>query len=309
VSLTPRAVVVHRPTEYDELIARHGTRGQAAFFLSSRGRQIEEVESRHARQVAAVTAVTSSLPLEWRRGLVDRADLPRFLFSPEDVIIVIGQDGLVANVAKYLDGQPVVGVNPDPERNPGVLVPFAPRAAAELLHRVSDVRLLPVQARTMVQADLDDGQTLLALNEVFVGPASHQTARYTLTLADGRSERQASSGIIVSTGTGASGWCRSISLERHSEVRLPDPLEDRLAWFVREAWPSPATGTQLVEGVLDAPTSLYLAVESDRLVIFGDGIETDFVLASWGQRVQLHESAVKLRLVHQPQATRLIPTT
>ena len=298
MSLTPRAVVVHRPTEYDELLARHGTRGQAAFFLSTRGRQIEEVELRHQKQLAAMAAVASSLPLDWRRGIVERADLPRFLFSPEDVIIVIGQDGLVANVAKYLTGQPVIGVNPDPERNPGVLVPFAPDSAADLLQRVSDVRRLPVQARTMVQAELDDGQKLLALNEVFVGPASHQTARYTLATIDGRSERQASSGLIVSTGTGATGWCRSISLERHSAISLPDPIDDRLAWFVREAWPSPATGTELTEGVLDARSSLYLAVESDQLVVFGDGIESDFVTASWGQRIQVHEGPVKLNLVH-----------
>ena len=298
MTLTPRAVVVHRPTEYDELIARHGTRGQAAFFLSGRGRRIEEVEGRHARQLEAMTAVTSSLPLDWRRGTVERADLSRFLFSPEDVIIVIGQDGLVANVAKYLHGQPIIGVNPDPERNPGVLVPFAPESAAQLLQHVSDASRLPVQPRTMVQAELDDGQSLLALNEVFVGPASHQTARYTLTLADGRSERQASSGIIVSTGTGATGWCRSISLERHSNLAMPDPVEDRLAWFVREAWPSPATGAQLTEGVLDPQGSLYLTVESDQLVVFGDGIEADFLTASWGQRLRLHEASTKLRLVH-----------
>jgi hypothetical protein len=291
-------VVVRRPTEFDELIARHGTLGQAAFFLSTRGRHIEEVEDRHKRQLAAIRAVTASLPLEWRRGMVERSDLPRFLFSPEDLIIVVGQDGLVANVAKYLSGQPVIGVDPEPDRNPGVLVPFSPQTAAQLLQRVSDPRLLPVQARTMVQADLDDGQSLLALNEVFVGPMSHQTARYTLTLADGKSERQASSGVIVSTGTGATGWCRSISLERHSSLRLPDPAEERLTWFVREAWPSPATGTELTEGSLDAQTSLYLSVESDRLVIFGDGIEADFVVASWGQRIRVHESSLKLRLVH-----------
>ena len=296
--LTPRAVVVRRPSELEELIARHGTRGQAAFFLSTRGRHIEEVEQRHEGLATAVAAVTSALPLDWRRGMVDRADLPRFLFSPEDVIVVIGQDGLVANVAKYLCGQPVIGVNPDPARNPGVLVPFTPEAAAQLLQRTSDVQRLPVQPRTMVQAELDDGQSLLALNEVFVGPTSHQTARYTLALPDGTSERQASSGVIVSTGSGATGWCRSISLERRSEMRLPGPDEDRLAWFVREAWPSPATGTRLTEGSLEPGSSLYLGVESDKLVVFGDGIESDFVLASWGQRIQVHEASVKLRLVH-----------
>jgi hypothetical protein len=230
--------------------------------------------------------------------MVERGDLSRFLFSPEDVIIVIGQDGLVANVSKYLRGQPVIGVNPDPERNPGVLVRFDPEAAAHLLHNVSDIGRLPVQARTMVRADVDDGQSLLALNEVFVGPGSHQTARYTLALSDGRSERQASSGIIVSTGTGATGWCRSISLERHSSLLLPDPVADKLAWFVREAWPSPATGTELTEGLLDAQDALYLTVESDQMVVFGDGIEADFVVASWGQHVQLHKDPIKLRLVN-----------
>ncbi len=162
MSLTPRAVVVRRPTELEELIARHGTRGQAAFFLSTRGRHIDEVEERHQRQQSAMTSVTSALPLDWRRGAVLRADLPRFPFAPEDLIIVVGQDGLVANVSKYLKGQPVIGVNPDPERNPGVLVPFTPEVAAQLLQRVSDPTRLPVEARTMVWAELDDGQSDVA---------------------------------------------------------------------------------------------------------------------------------------------------
>jgi hypothetical protein len=297
VSLTPRAVVVRRPTELEELIARHGTSGQAAFFLSSRGRHIDEVEDRHKRQQSAMTSVTSALPLDWRRGAVLRADLPRFPFAPEDLIIVVGQDGLVANVSKYLKGQPVIGVNPDPDRNPGVLVPFTPEAAAQLVQRVSDPTRLPVEARTMVWAELDDGQSLLALNEVFIGPMSHQTARYAIALADGRSERQASSGIIVSTGTGATGWCRSVSLERRSSLRLPNPEDDLLAWFVREAWPSPATCTELTEGSLDGQASIYVTVESDQLVVFGDGVESDFVVASWGQSIRIHEAPVKLRLV------------
>ncbi len=38
----------------------------------------------------------------------------------------------------------------------------------------------------MVRAELDDGQALLALNEVFVGHASHQSARYTIAYAGAR---------------------------------------------------------------------------------------------------------------------------
>lgn len=126
MTLAPRVVLVHRRTELDDALARHGTHGQASFFLTSRGRDIGELETRHALNDAALKAVSAAIPPDWRRGRVERADLSRFLFEPEDVVVVVGQDGLVANTAKYLDGQPVLGINPDPERNPGVLVPHSP---------------------------------------------------------------------------------------------------------------------------------------------------------------------------------------
>ena len=46
--------------------------------------------------------------------VIDRGFLPNFVFGPEDTVVTLGQDGLVANTLKYLHGQPVVGVNPDP---------------------------------------------------------------------------------------------------------------------------------------------------------------------------------------------------
>src|SRR6266700_6241111 len=50
--------------------------------------------------------------------------LPNFVFGPEDIVVALGQDGLVANTLKYLNGQPLVGVNPDPRRYDGQLLPF-----------------------------------------------------------------------------------------------------------------------------------------------------------------------------------------
>lgn len=291
MTLTPRVVLVHRRTEYDELIRRHGTRGQAAFFLATRGRDLAELEERHRLAAEALARVAEAIPVDWRRGSVERDDIARFLFAPEDIVVVVGQDGLVANVAKYLDGQPVVGIDPEPGRNAGALVRHAAQDAAALLHATGSV-----EERTMVQATVDDGQRLLALNEVYVGHATHQTARYRLTQPDGQTERQASSGLIVATGTGATGWCRSVARERHSELAMPAPCERRLLWFVREAWPSPATGTTMVEGPLTG-RPLSLVVESDNLVTFGDGIETDAITVTWGQTVEIGPAEQSLRLV------------
>jgi hypothetical protein len=287
VTLAPRVVLVHRETELDELAGRHGTPQQAAFFLQRRGRTLAAARSAQSAQSAALDAVAAAIPADWRRGEVERDDLARFVFGPEDVVVAVGQDGLVANVAKYLDGQPVVGVNPDPGRNPGVLVRHPPSAVASLLQRLGGLgRDAALQMRSMVRATADDGQTLLAVNEVYVGHASHQSARYTIGVPDGRTERQSSSGLLVGTGTGATGWCRSAWLERGSTLPLPGPTDRKLCWFVREAWPSPATGTGLTEGTVDGDQQLSVTAESD-LVVFGDGIESDFVPVGWGQTVTL----------------------
>lgn len=293
MTLAPRAVVISRRTELEELVARHGTRQQAAFFLRTRGRAIEEVEARHVAQQQALDCVAGAMPLEWRRGRVERGDLARFVFGAEDVVVAVGQDGLVANVAKYLDGQPVIGVNADPERNPGVLVRHRPDVVGRLL---AGVETSPAQARTMVRATTDDGQTLLALNEIYIGDDSHQSARYKIEPPAGGTERQSSSGILVGTGTGSTGWCRSVWLERHSALALPEPEQATLCWFVREAWPSPATGTNLTEGTLAAGDRLVVVAESD-LVLFGDGIEADAISLTWGQAVTLSVADRPLRLV------------
>jgi hypothetical protein len=297
-ALPPRAVVVVRPTERDELLQRHGTRAMAAFFLASRGRSIDDVEAVHRVVVGARDAVLRAIPLAWRRALVQRDDLDRFLFQPEDVIVTVGQDGLVANVAKYLDGQLVVGINPSPALFDGVLARHPAMAAEELLRLAAEgSRHARVEERTMVEARTPDGQRLVALNEIFVGHRSHQSARYTLSLGKAH-ERHSSSGIVVATGTGATSWARSIHQSRHAEIALPTPTARELVFFVREAFPSVATGTSLVEGAVAGGEQLAVSSEmNDGGVVFGDGLEDDHLVFPFGQNLTIGAAQSRLRLL------------
>ncbi len=292
----PRVVVVTRASEYEALLLRHGTREQARFFLERRGQSIADLERRHALRDAALGSVSRAIPVAWRRVRLDRADLARFVFEPEDLVVAVGQDGLVANAAKYLAGQLVLGVNPDPERNDGVLVPHGPAAAKRLL-RAMAARRAEVEERTLARATLDDGQALLALNEVFAGHRSHQSARYRLRLA-GREERQSSSGVIVTTGTGATGWARSVNGERRRPLELPRPEDPALAFFVREPFPSVATGTSLDGAVLARGAALEVVSEmNEGGVLFADGIEEDRLDFPFGARAVFEVAPGRLRLV------------
>lgn len=209
---------------------------------------------------------------------------------------MLGQDGLVANVAKYLDGQPLIGLNPAPERNPGILVAHPPAAAPDLLRDVAAGRHA-VQARTMTDARLDDGQRLLALNEIYVGHRSHQSARYTLHVG-GRSERQSSSGLIVATGTGATGWAKSINGQLAAPVALPAATDRALAYFAREPWTSPATGAALSHGRLEGDAVARVTCElPDGATAFGDGIEAEAVSIDWGQTLTVGVASQALALV------------
>ncbi len=292
----PRVVLVTRPTDYQNLLAHHGTREAAQFFLESRGQCLEAVKERHVRFEDALRTVLAGIPVRWRRSRIDRADLAQFVFEPEDLVVALGQDGLVANVAKYLDHQLVLGVNPEPEAFEGILVPHAPTAVADLLADAARGRA-KVQPRTLAEAKLDDGQRLLALNEVFVGHRTHQSARYRLRLAE-REERHSSSGLIAATGTGATGWARSIASQRKEDLLLPDPEVATLAFFVREAWPSRTTGTSLSQGLLDEGHPLELTSEmNEDGVIFGDGIEQDRLEFTWGMRAVIQPAPERLLLV------------
>lgn len=294
--LVPRIVIVTRPTEIEALVAAHGTLEQARFALAAQGRGIDDIAARHDRCKAALATVSRALPAAWRRARLDRSELSRFVFEDGDTIVPIGQDGLVANVAKYLDGQPVIGVNPDPAAYEGVLAPHRPERVVSLVEDVVRERASLVE-RTMVEARFEDGQRLLALNEIFLGHESHQSARYELLDGDAR-ERQSSSGIVVSSGTGATGWARSIDRDRGNAIALPKPSDRRLAYFVREAFPGSGFAVEHTGGVLDDRATLVVRSEmNDGGVVFGDGIEDDRVAFDWGTVATVGVASERLRLV------------
>ena len=294
-SLKPRIVIVTRQTELEWLLSRHSTRGQVEFFLQSRDQTLDSVEAKHAKQLEAMRLTRTLIPDDWTVTDVPRRRLDRFNFTPNDIVIAIGQDGLVANLAKYLSGQFVLGVSPDTDQYEGVLTQYSVKQATKALADVAagEAGFTP---RTMVEAQLDDGQSIVALNEIFIGHSSHQSARYVLDYEDVE-EFQSSSGLIIATGTGFTGWAKSIlATKKLNETCSP---EERAAhFFSREPWPSKTSGTTLSHGVVTGQKNLQITSRmNDGGVIFADGIEQDFLKFDWGMKSTISISEKRLNLV------------
>ena len=303
-----KVVLVTRRTRLEDLLARHHTREQARFYVEHLGADFEDYEREHETYQAASRTVVEVLRGHGRYQLLDRRFTPNFLFGPRDVVVALGQDGLVANTMKYLDGQPLVGVNPDPERWDGVLLPFAPDEVGRLLPTVlaDEYRAREV---TMGEAVLVNGQRLHAVNDLFIGPRSHTSARYEIELGE-RQEVQSSSGVIVSTGLGSTGWMRSVvtgalavasfavgeQVEAEFEGRSWE--EEALEFAVREPFPSRSSKATVLCGRVERGESLVLrSMMAEGGVIFSDGIEADYLEFNAGARVEIAVSGRRGRLV------------
>ena len=302
-----RLVVVTRRTRLEELIDRFNTRGQARFYIDHAGGDFGEYEREHDAYQRALECLRRDLDSTVPRHFIDRSLVPTYTFAPLEIVVALGQDGLVANVAKYAGDRPIVGVNPDPERFDGVLLPFLPQNAAGAVNGLLAGRATATRAVTLAEMRLGDGQRLLAFNDLFIGARTHVSARYRLT-AGTRTEAQSSSGVLISTGAGSTGWMSSVfnmasgvttfGGGRSPEVPQLSWEDPRLLFAVREPFASRHSSASLVAGWIEAGNEITIeSLMPSGGVVFSDGVEQDFLEFNAGAVGRVARAAQSARLV------------
>jgi hypothetical protein len=301
-----KIVLVTRHTRLEELIRRFNTRGQARFYIEHSGGDFAEYEREHDTYHRALDRLRKELDLGLPRQQLDRELIPTYSFGTNDLVVTLGQDGLVANTAKYAAGLYLVGVNPDPERFDGVLLSYTVQNALQGVTSAIEQRAA-ARSVTLAEVTLTDGQRLLAFNDFFLGARTHVSARYQLRVGSA-CEAQSSSGLLVSTGAGSTGWMSSVfnmaagvakftGGSSGAGIRLgwDDP---RLLYAVREPFVSRHSSAGLVAGLLEPET--VFTVESRMPsggVIFSDGMEADYLEFNSGATATVRSAAQRALLV------------
>jgi NAD kinase len=301
-----KIVIVTRRTRLQELVERFNTHSQAKFYIEHSGGDFADYEREDDSYQTALDLVRRSLDFELPHQVVDRALIPTYKFQKEDVVVTLGQDGLVANTAKYAGAQPIVAVNPEPTRFDGILLPFLPDQARTAVGQVLDAKAA-FREVTLADATLNDGQRLLAFNDLFLGARSHVSALYRIVRGK-RSETQSSSGVLVSTGAGSTGWISSV-FNMASGVTsfcggrpvtgIRMPWEDRrLLYVVREPFISRHSQAGIVAGMLETGEELVLeSLMPSGGAIFSDGMEADFLQFNSGAIVRVRAAEQRAHLV------------
>ncbi len=279
------AIIVKNKTRLESLIDRFNTKAQAKFYIERLGGNFDDYEREHEIFHDSLNSLQTQLSKVIKNKTVERVYMPAFIFAENNLIVVIGQDGLVANTAKYSKGIPIIAVNPDKKRYDGVLLPFD---TSDFIFGVENVMSGSFQSKTMrfAEAKLNDGQRLLAFNDLFIGASSHISARYKISY-NNKNEEQSSSGLIVSTPAGSTGWLSSIfnmaygvtgMFEKNLKPKRPKLKDNELLFAVREPFQSIRTQTGITAGVIKNQNSLTIeSLMPTNGVIFSDGIETDFL--------------------------------
>jgi NAD kinase len=302
-----KATIVKSKTRLEFLIERFNTRAQAQFYIEHSGGNFTDYEAEDGTYHDSLDTICQQVSRLIKTKIIDRSFIPNNLFSENEVIIVVGQDGLVANTAKYVGKIPIIAVNPDVSRYDGILLPFNVKNYQGALEQVL-TGTFSSKYVTRAEARLHDGQRLLAFNDLFIGPTTHLSARYRISFA-GTSENHSSSGIIVSTGAGSTGWLSSLfnmargivqTFEGKTELqrRTFSWAADELVFIVREPFQSKTSQIGIIGGIINPQTILRLeSFMPNYGVIFSDGIESDFLRFNSGAIAEIGIAKEKARLV------------
>lgn len=301
-----KIVIVTRKTRLQELIERFNTQSQAKFYIEHAGGDFGDYQQEDDAYRRALETIRRSLDFDVPQQLVDRGLVPTFQFQKADLVVTLGQDGLVANTAKYVGSQPIVAVNPEPSRFDGILLPFLPDEARSAVAKVMDGRA-KVHEVTLAQVKLNDGQRLLAFNDLFIGARSHVSALYKITCSK-KAEIQSSSGVLVSTGAGSTGWMSSVFNMASGVARfcgaapvkpLRMPWEDRrLLFVVREPFLSRHSEAGIVVGIIGAGEEMLLeSLMPSGGAVFSDGMESDFLQFNSGAIAHVSAAEQRARLI------------
>ena len=188
----------------------------------------------------------------------------------------------------------------------------SPGTITAWIHPTPGYKTLTVESLTTVGVVKQTVYTVATLPSASTsgnGARSHVSARYRIGWR-GHSEPHSSSGVVISTGAGSTGWLSSIfnmaggilAMTAGATASLPRPSlsweDPRLMFVVREPFISRHSRAGVVAGIVEPSEELRLESAMPASgVIFSDGVEADYLNFNSGAVAHIRAAPQKAHLV------------
>ena len=224
---------------------------------------------------------------------VKREKLQRKDLRKTDLVITVGGDGTFLRTAHQISDTPVLAVSSGARYNEA----FFSRASKENFPGKIK-RILGGEFRmkklTRLEASINGKRLpIMAINEVFAGNRTpYHTSRYELNVR-GKKEFQKSSGVLIATKAGSSGWAKSAAKKK---LAIP---RGGFGYAVREPYFGRLTNPTLLHGCLSSGEKIRIKSRDYQGMVVMDSYEREFTFLE-GDVLEIGVSGKPLNLIEFP---------
>ncbi len=165
---------------------------------------------------------------------ITTAFLDRVDFNKYNIVICVGGDGTLLRTSYFIEDQLVLGVNSDNANSIGYLLNVSKDNLKQAIAKIAKNKY-SVEKRTRINTYKNGKFIGGALNEIFVGHKDpYKVLEYFIGIDGRKSIHMKSSGTLVSTGSGSTGWMHSAGgqdfdkTSRKLEYLVREPLQKYL---------------------------------------------------------------------------------
>jgi hypothetical protein len=229
-------------------------------FYEKEGLHAERIIASHKRQKAALDKLKSLLP---GARVIWREEISKDIINKASLVIAFGGDNHFQYVSHFVEDTPILGINSDPQRSEGALTSLNIEEFEKILPLILNDEL-KLEEWTRLEAYIDGKRVLeQSIAEIFIGEKKRfQMSRHVLNIND-NSEEQKGSGLLVTTGSGSTGWYNSASRYMFPEGNHFKRTEKEARFILAEPYRGKLTNPKIPHGTITGNQKIELTILSD----------------------------------------------
>jgi len=254
---------------------------------------VEKIIQSHERQHNNLNVLKDRIP---QATIISREHMNREHANNADLVIPFGGDNHFQYVSHFLDKTTILGVNSDPFLSEGALTSIRSDKIDEAIERIKSGNFT-IENWTRLQVWLNETKVNnYAISEIFIGEERRRDMSRHILEINRKKEEQKSSGIIITTGSGSTGWYDSSIRYLFPEGNKFDKKEKYARFLITEPYRGKLNGYSMLEGKLDygQELNLYSLNDSQGNLLIDCLDEFKFLR---GDRVKIKISDHPLRVI------------